>query len=201
MGEPSAEYPTIRRHAEGGFVWTICSECGPDVAVDCDGCCIGCGEYALRYGRAARAPGVSEGAGSEVDEWPPQTPREWRLYWRGAETGRRVAAEDREAALEADRAAFRQGVDCAEGDRADLENRIADMSWPEISALLKRIREDPAIPEGAVPVEIHVYCEVDDVGSRAVIVRVDGKAWGEDGDILSGTFVPRTEPGEQGGQP
>lgn len=44
-------YPTIHRHAEGGYVWTDCAECGPDVKVDEDGCCLLCGREAVFYGR------------------------------------------------------------------------------------------------------------------------------------------------------
>jgi hypothetical protein len=45
--------PTIMRHAEGGYVWTECVQCGPDVKVDEDGCCNGCGTEAVRYGKEA----------------------------------------------------------------------------------------------------------------------------------------------------
>jgi hypothetical protein len=46
------DWPTIHPHAEGGYVWTSCVTCGPDVHVDDEGCCLGCGHDALWYGRA-----------------------------------------------------------------------------------------------------------------------------------------------------
>ena len=43
--------PTIYSHVGGGWVWTNCLECGPDVAVDEEGCCVSCGRDALMYGK------------------------------------------------------------------------------------------------------------------------------------------------------
>ena len=51
----AACWPTIHRHADGGYVWTDCAECGPDVAVGEDGDCRTCGEDALYYGREPEA--------------------------------------------------------------------------------------------------------------------------------------------------
>lgn len=47
-------YPTIHPHAQGGYVWTNCAECGPDISVDEDGCCLMCGRDAVFYGRQPR---------------------------------------------------------------------------------------------------------------------------------------------------
>jgi len=42
--------PTIYPHSDGGYVWSWCPECGPDVKLDEDGCCVGCGLDATHYG-------------------------------------------------------------------------------------------------------------------------------------------------------
>lgn len=42
--------PTICAHVDGGWVWTNCPECGPNVEVDEDGC-TSCGRDALWYGK------------------------------------------------------------------------------------------------------------------------------------------------------
>lgn len=62
MSEPGKHWPTIRRHEDGGYVWTACPECGPNVRVDEDGCCVSCGVDALFFGRetAEAEPEVHE---------------------------------------------------------------------------------------------------------------------------------------------
>lgn len=47
--------PTVHPHADGGFVWTVCPNCGADVAIDEDGCCLGCGRDSLYYGSQGEA--------------------------------------------------------------------------------------------------------------------------------------------------
>jgi len=48
--EAKPQYPAIQKHADGGYVWTDCPECGPDVAIDEEGLCLGCGADAIHYG-------------------------------------------------------------------------------------------------------------------------------------------------------
>ena len=43
--------PRIHAHVDGGWVWSNCPECGPDVRVDEEGCCVLCGRDALLYGK------------------------------------------------------------------------------------------------------------------------------------------------------
>ncbi len=50
------QYPTIHKHADGGYVWTDCPECGPNVAIDSEGLCFICGSDALYYGREPERP-------------------------------------------------------------------------------------------------------------------------------------------------
>ena len=42
--------PTVFEHCDGGYVCSYCVDCGPDVAVDEEGCCA-CGQDAVRYGK------------------------------------------------------------------------------------------------------------------------------------------------------
>ena len=43
--------PTICAHIDGGWVWSNCPECGVDVKLDEEGCCLMCGRYAIWYGK------------------------------------------------------------------------------------------------------------------------------------------------------
>ena len=45
------EQPTICEHVDGGWVWSNCPECGVDVKLDEEGCCLMCGRYAIWYGK------------------------------------------------------------------------------------------------------------------------------------------------------
>jgi len=43
--------PVVETTVDGGYVWSVCSECGANVRVDEDGCCTSCGCAALCYGK------------------------------------------------------------------------------------------------------------------------------------------------------
>jgi hypothetical protein len=47
---PEKGWPTIHSTGDGGYVWTHCPDCGPDVETDEDGCCKTCGADAVHYG-------------------------------------------------------------------------------------------------------------------------------------------------------
>lgn len=50
---PPERKPTVYKFLDGSghTSWTDCPECGPDVAIDEDGCCRGCGADAAHFGR------------------------------------------------------------------------------------------------------------------------------------------------------
>lgn len=45
-----AHEEALNEHVSRDPVWTNCPECGPNVKVDEDGCCLGCGRDAVFYG-------------------------------------------------------------------------------------------------------------------------------------------------------
>ena len=68
MSKP--QYPTIQKHADGGYVWTDCPECGPNVAIDEEGLCSGCGADAIHYGSDPARQQESEGVVVRAIELP-----------------------------------------------------------------------------------------------------------------------------------
>ena len=49
---PKHGEPMVMRHlTDSGVVWTLCVECGSNVKVDEDGCCVSCGRGAVHYGQ------------------------------------------------------------------------------------------------------------------------------------------------------
>ena len=172
--------PTIRRHQAGGYCWTNCPDCGPDVQVDEDGCCATCGVDALFYGREDEVvcldiePFAHRIVDEVIEEWPEGAAALPEETLR-AQVVRAVFALDDDAG----RYCPACGIDLLEDDEEDDEEP-APPSWPpmrppdEADADRWRDRREEPPPTQQ---RIRVWTASKHEGHREDIVWLDPEDW------------------------